>query len=155
AHGPDKANALFERYHELVPGIGAFAIRPAGSGQPPHGLSCLVSFIRDLLTHQLNRFSQSYRISTTTEEIIRDEPLDVVRGDAVSERVSLPASSAILGYMKKADIAGFARRKLFYCRATDDDGKPLSLDISAAQGAVLIGWWGPRTGGPYLTTNWL
>ena len=46
------------------------------------------------------------------------------------------------------------RRKIFYSRATDEDGRPLALDLSAAQGAVLIGWTGSLIG-PYVTANWM
>ena len=144
----------YERYHELVPGIGAFAVRPAQQGESPPGLENVCDFIRDILTHQLDRFTQSYRITTSTEDIIREEPVKFVREDATEETIALPAATAILGYMKKADIDRFAAGKCFYCRATDEDGRPLSLDLATAQGAVLIGWSGPLAG-PFLTVNWM
>lgn len=153
---PPKPNEAtrFERYHEIVPGIGAFAVRPAGQlGDPPVGLESVCDFIRDILTHQLNRFTQSYRITTSTEEIIRNEPVKYMRG-SIQETVSLPGATAILGYMKQADVQKFAQKKLFYCRAIDEDGIPLALDLSLAQGTVLIGWCGSHVG-PFVTTNWM
>lgn len=151
---PEKANARFERYHEVVPGIGAFAVRPKKDALPPDGLPFLVGFIDEILNHQLNRFTQSYRITTVTEDTIRETPLSLLGYDSVAETVSLPAATVVMGYMKQSDIEGFAQGKFFYCRATDEDGSPLTLDISAAQGAFLLGWSGP-IGGPYRTTPWM
>lgn len=144
----------YERYHEIVPGIGAFAVRPAKEGQPPAGLDNVCDFIREILAHQLDRFTQSYQIATATEGIIREEPVKYRGAGATEETVSLPAATVIMGYMKKADIETFASGKCFYCRATDEDGQPLSLDLSTAQGSVLIGWWGSHTG-PFMTTDWM
>ena len=56
--------------------------------------------------------------------------------------------------MRKSKIAKFAAGCFFYCRATDEDGRPLALDLSTANGAVFIGWSGPLTG-PFLTVNWM
>lgn len=151
---PGLANAQFERYHEIIPGIGAFALRPAPEGLQPKGLQPLLSFIIDILTHQLSRFTQSYRISRSTEDIIHDTPFEHLREDNTREKIALPEADAVLGFMRKADIEVFASGKFFYCRATDEEGQPLDLDISAAQGAILIGWTGPRTG-PFHTTNWM
>jgi hypothetical protein len=144
----------YERYHEIVPGIGAFSVRPARPGEPPAGLENVCEFIREILAHQLDRFTQSYRISTATEDIIREEPVTYFRDTAIPETVSLPAATAILGYMRKADAEAFAKGKFFYCRATDESGRPLYLDLAAAQGAVLIGWSGPITG-PFATVGWM
>lgn len=144
----------FQRYHEIIPGIGAFALRPPVGGRPPQGLTPLCDFIRDVLAHQLSRFTQSYRITTATEDTIRETPLAISRAGSVQETVSLPSATAVLGYMRKADIDSFKEGEFFYCQATDDQGTPLTLDISAAQGALFIGWWGSLTG-PYQTTQWM
>jgi predicted component of viral defense system (DUF524 family) len=55
----------FERYHEIIPGVGAFALRPnpTGSEAEPKGLGFFTEFLEKILTHQLDRFSQSFRIN--------------------------------------------------------------------------------------------
>ncbi len=70
------ANTRFERYHEIIPGIGAFAIRPKQDGLPPDGLPPILDFINDVLSHQLSKFTQSYRISYWTETTLREETPD-------------------------------------------------------------------------------
>ncbi|MEN3941498.1 DUF2357 domain-containing protein [Prosthecobacter sp. SYSU 5D2] len=144
----------YERYHEVMPGIGAFALRPAKRGETPAGLDSVCEFISEILAHQLDRFTQSYRINTFTEDIIREEPLKYIRTDSIEEIVSLPGATAILGYMRKGDVHTFAADKFFYCRATDENGRPLSLDLSTTQGVILIGWSGPLTG-PFVTVGWM
>ena len=64
-----------------------------------------------------------------------------------------------MGYMKaeKRELFEKGTEKtgpFFYCRATDEEGHPLTLDISAAQGALFIGWGGGRSV-PYRTLNWM
>jgi predicted component of viral defense system (DUF524 family) len=147
-------SARYERYHEIIPGIGAFALRPGMSGLEPSGLASLCDFISDVLAHQSDRFTQSYRIASTTEHIIREQPVKYLREDEVTEIVSLPTASVILGYMRQSDVAAFSIRRFFYCRATDENGEPLSLDIAAAQGAIFIGWSGSLLG-PFHTVDWM
>src|SRR5262249_7555428 len=63
----------FERYHEIIPGVGAFAVKPGLTAfDEPVGVQLLVGFIRDVLSHQLSRFTQSYRISYWTESTVRE-----------------------------------------------------------------------------------
>ncbi|MDB6025614.1 MAG: hypothetical protein JWM68_1837 [Verrucomicrobiales bacterium] len=157
--GDDPANALkknrFERYREIVPGIGAFAIKPksVAEGGGSIGMKFLCEFIEDLLEHQLNNFTQSYRINYCTEQTVRDTPAQFLREDAVPETIGSPGATVILGYMKKEMMESFRTNLNFYCRATDDDGVPLDLDIAAAQGALLLGWSSAQTG-PVKTINW-
>lgn len=156
---PADANARFERYHELIPGIGAFALRPEKDGYRPAGLPMVTGFIRDILTHQLSRFTQSYRISSVTELVIREKPVTYNVDESVSDVLALPHAAAVMGYMRAKDVDVFREGNggvgpYFYCRATGEDGIPLTLDISAAQGAFLIGWRGPSTG-PFHTAGWV
>jgi predicted component of viral defense system (DUF524 family) len=158
--GDDPKNELnanrFERYHELIPGVGAFALRPPchGADTEPVGVNCLVEFIEDILRHQLNKFTQSHSISRWTEDTIRHPPLPPILGSGSPEIIPLPVADVVMGYMRKGAIEAFRKGSFFYCRTTDRDGKPLTLDISAAQGAFLLGWSGSLTG-PYHTVAWM
>ena len=73
---PGDAYALFERYHEIVPGVGAFVVRPKQGGLSPDGLPYILGFVNDVLSHQLSKFTQSYRVSYWTETTLREATPD-------------------------------------------------------------------------------
>jgi hypothetical protein len=52
--------APFEEYHELLPGLGAFALRPVDSGDPI-GVSALTKFLTDVLDHVATQVTQHER----------------------------------------------------------------------------------------------
>ena len=70
-HG-DNRN-VYRRYHEIIPGIGAFALKPkAGSDNVDvGGVECLRRFFYDFLVHQLSKFTQYYRCNYWTQSTIR------------------------------------------------------------------------------------
>lgn len=60
--GPSDANANTEyrQFHEILPGIGAFALRPAADGEAS-GLQPVASFVEDLVTHHASLLTQHRR----------------------------------------------------------------------------------------------
>ena len=150
----------FERYHEVVPGVGAFAIKPSTeAGEDPAGLGPLAEFVSDLLYHHSSRFTQSYRINYFTHDTVMEEPAKYMVDSSIKATVALPRATVVLGYMPKDKCELFERGNkqsgpFFYCKATDEEGSPLDLDISAAQGAIFVGWSGGRVG-PYRTASWM
>lgn len=150
----EKEISRFARYHEIMPGIGAFAIRPGNEKETNQGVNELCRFIAEILEHQLSKFTQSYRIADTTQGIIRDTPVDYEREGEPKEHLLLPSANLILGYMHKEYESIFKSKGCFYCRATDDKCRPFKLNIASAQGAFFIGWTGSRTP-PYRTVDWM
>jgi len=153
----EKKGSRFERYHELIPGIGAFALRPSSAEPLPIGIKSICEFIEDILSHQLNKFTQSYLITSVTEEVIREVPVSILDREVISR----PKAPVILGNMKKEAVEVFrcgtaqnGMTPFFYCHATDDDNRPLSIDIAAATGGFLTGWNGSY-GGPFISVNWM
>ncbi len=57
-------------FHELLPGLGAFAIRPSRSND---GSEELKIFLKEILTHFMNRASQREKISLKTYETYKDK----------------------------------------------------------------------------------
>lgn len=49
-----------QRYHEILPGLGAFALRPSAGGEA-EGLAALAAFLDDVLTHVASQASQHER----------------------------------------------------------------------------------------------
>ena len=124
---PDKANKTFERYHEIIPGIGAFALRPAffsesKTSTKPDGLKYVCDFIRDILMHHLTRFSQSYRIDYWTESTVRENQVQYTTGPATLRLGDRPPidTQLLLGYVRGEDAALDCRNTLtFFCHAVE------------------------------------
>jgi predicted component of viral defense system (DUF524 family) len=59
---PGDENKLWETYHEILPGLGAFALRP-GEEDGRDGLRALGRFIDDVIEHLCDRATQRERLS--------------------------------------------------------------------------------------------
>lgn len=57
-------------FHELIPGLGAFAIRPSRTN---NGTDELTKFLKEIVAHFMNRASQREKISYKTYETYKDE----------------------------------------------------------------------------------
>jgi predicted component of viral defense system (DUF524 family) len=131
ADGDRSAKSRFQRYHELVPGIGAFALRPRGDSKRPDGLQAVVDFIKDILTHHLTQFSQSYRIDYWTESTVREDRVEYNIGSSALRLGNRPPkdTQVLLGFVRGEDAALDCRNTLtFFCHAVewkpDGFGKP-------------------------------
>jgi predicted component of viral defense system (DUF524 family) len=148
ATDPRNAPTRFERYHEIIPGIGAFALRPSPNGALPTGLLPLCDFIRDVLTHQLDRFAQSYRIDYWTHDTIKDKPSP--HRPPINEPPAdqtPPADMPIVVGFIRADAAAPCRtRALFYFHAVENSGLPTPFDHTVLQARLLV---------PYRRGKWL
>ena len=119
----DVTNASFQRYYEIIPGIGAaFALRPIRHGMRPEGLPLVTTFIRDLLTHHLTRFSQSYRIDYWTESTVREDRVEYAPAPAGLQMGNRPPKDTqlLLGFVRGEEAALDCRNTLtFFCHAVE------------------------------------
>ncbi len=69
--GTENNPTTFKGFHEILPGLGAFAIRPSNGNT---GMKQLINFIKEIKNHFLNRASQRENISTKTYEITKEGP---------------------------------------------------------------------------------
>jgi len=67
--GTDDQPTTFKGFHEILPGLGAFAIRPSEENS---GIHHLIDFISEIKNHFLNRATQRENISTKTYQITKD-----------------------------------------------------------------------------------
>ena len=67
--GNDDKPTTFKGFHEILPGLGAFAIRPSEENS---GIHHLINFITEIKNHFLNRATQRENISTKTYQITKD-----------------------------------------------------------------------------------
>ncbi len=131
-------SARYERYHEIIPGIGAFAIRPKKDRGRPDGLDSLFKFIRDILTHQLNRFTQSHRIDYWTESTVREDQAEYRVNQPGLHLGSRPPKDTqlLLGYVRGEDAALDCRTTAtFFCHAVEwKTGVPRNANGSGEPG---------------------
>lgn len=67
--GVEEKPTNFEGFHEVLPGLGAFAIRPS---EEDSGIQHLIDFIKKVKDHFLNRATQRENLSTKTYEITKN-----------------------------------------------------------------------------------
>ena len=65
---PGEKTVARQGFHELLPGLGSFAIRPSNNN---NGVDSLRSFIIDVVQHVINRASQRERLSAHVAEIYK------------------------------------------------------------------------------------
>ncbi len=74
----DKNKKYFTAYHEILPGVGAFAIKPVakeeGETTPKIENEHLKKFIEDCFKIQASKFSQLYMLQHHTHEIVNKKP---------------------------------------------------------------------------------
>lgn len=63
-------------FHEILPGVGAFAINPTKYSQ---GVEDLKKFLKEVVEHFLNRTSQREKIAYRTYEVFKDNQPTVVK----------------------------------------------------------------------------
>jgi hypothetical protein len=129
----------FERYHEIVPGVGAFALKPNGTETEsgPIGLEYLIGFLNDFLLHQSSKFTQDHRIRYWTENTIR-EPVENFYSDNLDfpfEKKPPMDTQVVLGFVRGDAEAEYCyQTETFFChavewdksvaRSSDGSGKP-------------------------------
>jgi hypothetical protein len=132
-------------YHELLPGLGAFGLRPAEDlAQPPYGLSALQRFTADLLDHAASVMSQHRRHRFWEGEVYA--PGNEVASHAAWSIARKPPAdtSVLLGYVRDLGQYNWIRRNLRYNLraggrrgAVDVNGRELSVEIVVLYGPPL------------------
>lgn len=139
----------FERYREIVPGIGAFALKPEqGGGVESKGLDFVLGFVSDILEHQASRLTQSYRINYWTEDTIRETSGQDEIGSLEFSFDAKPPKDAqvLLGFVRDDDDARSCRETAtFYCHAIEyqnsvdgEPGQPTDLDFDPFRSDLLV-----------------
>ena len=82
--GAGSAPTEFKGYHEILPGLGAFAIKPGGEGQPI-GIQHLSRFLDEVIAHVANRATARERGTFHRFNVYRNAEDRV--GDPVNEAV--------------------------------------------------------------------
>ena len=140
--GDNPHDEIFLEYHELLPGLGAFALRPTEAG-PAVGESAIRDFIEDSLRHFADALSQERRAGYWLCTAIGIEPLPPstkpIRPGAVEGLWFLerpPADEAVLVARCNADLAWAPLSQLFLFRT--DAAPTLPAQVLRSTWVVMV-----------------
>lgn len=129
-------------FHEIIPGLGAFPVRPS---KTEDGITELKTFILEVVHHFLNRASQREKIAYRTFDIFKDKPK---KDDTVNEtlpeaygdnRGLLPDKTfVIIGYCKSDDHYNWYLENGIYNFRMNDVAGSLILDKKTVQAKYLL-----------------
>ena len=139
-----KCNTPYRKFHEVMPGVGAFVVKPVGDGLDTGGREKvrasaeLGRFIREAL-HLRRRPGSNLNNLREAEHSIADG-LELIgpRGEI----------TALVGWYRTKAIAEFCTKKarIFYWRLEDKNGFPEQIDPRAKKSQWVI---------PYSNGQWL
>lgn len=127
-------------FHEIIPGLGAFSIRPSKNN---NGCAELTHFIEDVVQHFMNRTSQRERISFKTYEVFK-------KNNSTSLLVSLPETIkqnrglipdetyVLIGFFKSQKQLDWIKSTLLYNTRTGDNKGSLNLGIGEVSARYLL-----------------
>ena len=156
---PGSQDDEFREYHELLPGLGAFALKPSQEGKA-FGEQTLSKFLDDVISHTASQFTQHERGRYWSHNIFKPVPPDMIGASALSFLNKPPADVRVLvGYTKSEQhLQWVLANRLYNLRADERRRGRIQLNGSelGAEYVLLYGNWSYRTvlqrvsGGPLL-----
>ncbi|VGO22090.1 DUF2357 domain-containing protein [Pontiella sulfatireligans] len=137
--GSEKEQMPFRGFHELLPGLGAFPLRPNDSDD---GSFAVERFFKEVVAHVCNRTTQREQQTYHTYRIHKDEPPDAVR-EALPEwgavtRSRPSAETYVLhGWLKGPEYRDWVESSSLYNFRTESRGS-LRLHESVAGASYLL-----------------
>lgn len=127
-------------FHELIPGLGAFSIRPSG---PNSGVEELKKFLEKVVEHFMNRASQREKMSFKTYETHKDSKSNEVK-EALPEtyganRSLIPDETYVLiGFYKNEEHLNWIVNSRLYNARADSHRGSLRLGPGESSAKYLI-----------------
>jgi hypothetical protein len=153
---PGDQPGRFKGFHEILPGLGAFPLRP---GSPDGGSSALAEFLRSVALHASNRATQWERETYQRYNIHKTEPVthavrELPEQFYTHDERHPPAAetSVVLGFIRRKAIQICREKGIFYFHAVDESGNPAQFDPSVLKATYLVpytendewlGWFAP------------
>lgn len=129
-------------FHEIIPGLGAFPVRPS---KMDDGTKELETFIKQVIDHFINRASQREKIALKSYEVYKSVPRD---DDRVNEflpepygvnRTLIPDETFVLvGYYKSQDQLKWIEKERKYNFRTGTGNGSLVLDFQTVSSKYLL-----------------
>lgn len=138
--GGKMGSEKFRGFHEILPGLGAFAIFPSKNNSGIHELEI---FLRDVVATLLNRTSQRERMALKTFEIYKSTPSHAINMSLPetigSNRNLLPDDTNVLvGYYEdQQHLEWIISSKLYNTRINNKKG-PIQLHSSITSAKYLL-----------------
>jgi predicted component of viral defense system (DUF524 family) len=126
-----------QKFHEILPGVGAFVLKP-GRSECRDGLK---SFLMDVFRHQADQFTQYRHLTDVTHATVGEKPVEYAGG-----KTNRPGATCVLIYAPSIKSGLFHDKQLAFCRALRDDNSPVRIQIGNLAGAVICGYTGGHTG---------
>jgi len=134
----DDSETKLSKFHEIVPGVGAFVLKPGS----PDCREALKDFLRDVFHHQGDALTQFRYLADQEHTVIREEPVDYQYGKA-----HRPTAACIFVFLKEAHRELCRTHRLAYAHVIrDEEGTPVPVRLGDAAGALLCPYEGGRTG---------
>ena len=136
-----------DKFHEIVPGVGAFVLKPGN----PSGRHELVKFLLDVFRHQADQFTQYRHFSDVLHATVREAP-----SHSGGDQTHRPSADCVLVYLKEDTRELCRAKRLVYSRALKDDEErsPIRIRLGNLSGAVLCPYMGGRTSAK-ISLPWL
>ena len=126
-------------FHEIIPGLGAFPIRPERGND---GSKELKEFIVEIIGQFLNRASQWENMSYHTYDIYKDDPeelKDLLPEPYGENRDLIPDETTVLvGFYKSDEHLQWCKRNKIYNFRSGEDNGALILDKDVVSAKYLL-----------------
>ncbi len=120
---PDDKNRPFRGFHEIIPGLGAFAVKP-GPTKNGTGISKVAEFIDDVIRHFQDRANQRERVAAKGYDIHKNRKKDLpdITSENIPEYVDIAnrtrlipdETSVLIGYYKSLEHLLWIKKHMVY-----------------------------------------
>ncbi|WP_304518134.1 DUF2357 domain-containing protein [Cecembia rubra] len=129
-------------FHEIIPGLGAFPVRPSKTDD---GTKDLENFIKQVIDHFINRASQREKIALKSYEVYKNVPRDEDRiNEPLPEpyglnRTLIPDETFVLvGFYNSAMQYEWIKKNRLYNFRIDSKRGAIKLDINTVSSKYLL-----------------
>jgi predicted component of viral defense system (DUF524 family) len=141
----EKYGDKYRAYHEILPGVGAFALKPGICTAE------ISNFIKECIDVQANKFSQLYRMQHNIHEIVKEKQPEILIDlrnafNVIVNNDNTPPSEIIvaLGYAKKNDLNAIITTNKFYFHAIENNKEVKYLDPEIFKAKYLFLYTGSK-----------
>ena len=135
---PGDSDEQCKKFHELLPGLGAFGLRPASDGESI-GTESLTAFLNDVISHVASQVTQHERSRFWERRSFSGLPPAERNVPAVSFLKAPPADTKVLlGYVKDAEHRAWIERTGLYNLRADGRRGSVNLDSSELAAALVL-----------------